>query len=182
MIQRIGSALQTLHENHIYHLDVKPENIIYESNDAHAPMKLTDFGCSLLADHFNRDTKWRRGRRMTHSEIVGTAGFMAPEVISRCQYTDKADVFSLGVTLFILLMGYAPFASDNARELLYKTVNERIEYNPRDWSAVSEDALLLVKNMLAKNPEERLSMKEVLAFPWVKNAPPTVGDGVWGDV
>ena len=74
------------------------------------------------------------------------------------------------------------YTRDNARELLYKTVNERIEYNPRDWSAVSEDALLLVKNMLAKNPEERLSIKEVLAFPWVKNAPPTVGNGVWGDV
>lgn len=57
VIRRIGGALETLHENHIYHLDVKPENIIYESNDAHAPMKLTDFGCSLLADHFNRDTK-----------------------------------------------------------------------------------------------------------------------------
>ncbi|OAO17030.1 calcium-dependent protein kinase [Blastocystis sp. ATCC 50177/Nand II] len=163
VIRRIGGALETLHENHIYHLDVKPENIIYESNDAHAPMKLTDFGCSLLADHFNRDT----------NEIVGTAGFMAPEVISRCEYSDKADVFSLGVTLFILLMGYAPFACEDAKELLRKTVNERIEYDPRDWDAVSEDALLLVKNMLAKNPEERLSMREVLAFPWVTNPPPT---------
>ena len=62
-----------------------------------------------------------------------------------------------------------------AKELLRKTVNERIEYDPRDWDAVSEDALLLVKNMLAKNPEERLSMREVLAFPWVTNPPPTVG-------
>ena len=41
----------------IYHLDVKPENIIYESNDIHSPMKLTDFGCSLLADHYNKETK-----------------------------------------------------------------------------------------------------------------------------
>lgn len=112
---------------------------------------------------------------MMGSEIVGTAGFMAPEVISRCEYSDKADVFSLGVTLFILLMGYAPFACEDAKELLRKTVNERIEYDPRDWDAVSEDALLLVKNMLAKNPEERLSMREVLAFPWVTNPPPTVG-------
>ena len=57
MIQRIGSALQTLHENHIYHLDVKPENIIYESNDNHAPMKLADFGCSLQAESLSRDVK-----------------------------------------------------------------------------------------------------------------------------
>lgn len=84
-------------------------------------------------------------------------------------------MFSLGVTLFILLMGYAPFACEDAKELLHKTVNERIEYDPQDWSTVSEDALLLVKNMLAKSPEERLSMHEVLTFPWVNNPPPTVG-------
>lgn len=83
MIRRIGSALEELHKEHIFHLDVKPENIIYESNDSHSPMKLADFGCSLLMDRFNRDTKcvmpWRK---VMGSEIVGTAGFMAPEVIS----------------------------------------------------------------------------------------------------
>ena len=47
VIRRIGSALQALHKEGIYHLDVKPENIIYESNDNHSPMKLADFGCSL---------------------------------------------------------------------------------------------------------------------------------------
>ena len=161
VIRRIGTALKELHDQHIFHLDVKPENIIYESNDSHSPMKLADFGCSLLADHFNRDT----------NEIVGTAGFMAPEVISKCDYTEKADVYSLGVTLFIMLMGYPPFSSDSAPDLLHRTVHDRIEYNPSDWETVSEDALLLVKNMLAKNPQERLSIREVLSFPWVTNPP-----------
>ena len=65
MVRRIGSALEELHKEHIFHLDVKPENIIYEANDSHSPMKLADFGCSLLMDRFNRDTKCvtRRGRR-----------------------------------------------------------------------------------------------------------------------
>lgn len=58
VIRRIGSALSALHSKHIYHLDVKPENIIYESNDNHSPMKLADFGCSLQADYLNTDTKW----------------------------------------------------------------------------------------------------------------------------
>ena len=57
VLAQIGSALLWMHNRGYAHMDVKPENIIYESNDAHAPMKLTDFGCSLLADHFNRDTK-----------------------------------------------------------------------------------------------------------------------------
>lgn len=73
-----------------------------------------------------------------------------------------------------MLMGYPPFQSDNATDLLHMTVYDRIQYNQDDWSTVSSDALLLVKNMLAKNPEERLSIKEVLDFPWVKNPPSSV--------
>lgn len=66
-------------------------------------------------------------------------------------------------------MGYPPFKGNSSEELLHKTVNNRIEYNEEDWEGVSADALLLVKNMLAKNPEERLSIEEVLSFPWVSN-------------
>ena len=71
MIRRIGGALETLHENHIYHLDVKPENVIYECNDQRSTMKLADFGCCLEGE-----TEVYYG-----SEMVGTVGFMAPEVI-----------------------------------------------------------------------------------------------------
>ena len=59
-------------------------------------------------------------------------------------------------------------------ELLEMTCSERVRYDEEDWSSVSEDALLLVKNMLAKNPEERLSMEEVLDFGWVNHPPSSV--------
>ena len=71
-------------------------------------------------------------------------------------------------------MGYSPFQGETATELLRQTVSDRIEYIESDWSVVSSDAMLLVKNMLAKNPEERLSIDEVLSFPWVMNPPPSV--------
>ena len=57
IIHCIAKGIHILHQKNIYHLDVKPENIIYESNDKHSAMKLTDFGCSLLVEHLNRDTK-----------------------------------------------------------------------------------------------------------------------------
>ena len=83
-------------------------------------------------------------------------------------------MYSLGVTLFILSMGYSPFQGETATELLRQTVSDRVEYIESDWSVVSSDAMILVKNMLAKNPEERLSIEEVLSFPWVMNPPPSV--------
>ena len=71
-------------------------------------------------------------------------------------------------------MGYPPYQSDNQMELLEMTCKERVRYDEEDWSCISEDALLLVKNMPAKNPEERLSMKEVLEFRWVNHPPSSV--------
>ena len=68
-------------------------------------------------------------------------------------------------------MGYPPFQADSPSELLNLTVSERIDYKEEDWETVSSDALLLVKNMLAKNPDERLSIEEVINFPWVNHPP-----------
>lgn len=85
-------------------------------------------------------------------------------------------MFSLGVTLFFLLMGYPPFQGASEAELMDHTVNRPVQYIAEDWAELSADALLLVKNMLAKNPEQRPSMEEVLAFDWVKH-PPSVRHG-----
>lgn len=72
-------------------------------------------------------------------------------------------------------MGYPPFQGATEAELLDQTVNHPVQYIAEDWAELSSDALLLVKNMLAKNPEQRPSMEEVLAFDWVKH-PPKVRD------
>ena len=71
MIARVGSALLALHREGVWHLDVKPETVIYECNDQRSTMKLADFGCCLEGE-----TEVYYG-----SEMVGTVGFMAPEVI-----------------------------------------------------------------------------------------------------
>lgn len=71
MIRHITRALIALHEQNIYHLDVKPENIIYVSKDPHSDMKLADFGCSMVVDHADE----------TKNEILGTIGYVAPEVL-----------------------------------------------------------------------------------------------------
>ncbi len=71
MIRHIARALQALHEKNILHLDVKPENVIYLTKDPQSDMKLADFGCCLVTDMMDMD-----------KEIVGTAGYIAPEVLT----------------------------------------------------------------------------------------------------
>lgn len=71
VVRHISRALMTLHEQNIYHLDVKPENVIYISKEPQSDMKLADFGCSMVLDYEDDSTK----------EIIGSPGYIAPEVI-----------------------------------------------------------------------------------------------------
>ena len=71
MIRHIGRALKALHDKNIYHLDVKPENVIYISNDPYSDMKLADFGCCLVLEY----------PETIEQEIVGSPGYIAPEVL-----------------------------------------------------------------------------------------------------
>ena len=73
--------------------------------------------------------------------------------------------------LYLLLMGYPPYQGTTVEEILEETVNCRVEYDEEEWGQLSSDVLLLVKNMLAKNPEERVSIDEVLSFGWLHQAP-----------
>ena len=73
--------------------------------------------------------------------------------------------------LYLLLMGYPPYQGTTVEEILEETVHHRVEYDEEEWSQLSSDALLLVKNMLAKNPDERVSIDEVLGFGWLHRAP-----------
>lgn len=71
VIRHMARALLALHEQNIYHLDVKPENVIYVSKDPYSDMKLADFGCCMIVDY----------AEMNKNEIIGSPGYIAPEVI-----------------------------------------------------------------------------------------------------
>ena len=73
--------------------------------------------------------------------------------------------------MYLLLMGYPPYRGTTVEEILEETVHCPVEYDEEEWSQLSSDVLLLVKNMLAKNPEERVSIDEVLSFGWLRRAP-----------
>ncbi|OWZ24606.1 CAMK protein kinase [Phytophthora megakarya] len=160
IMQQLVSALQALHAHNILHLDIKPENILFSSEDPDSKILLTDFGLARMIN--GKQNPLDEGKSM-----AGTIGYMAPEVISSHVYSEAADVFSAGVILFILLVGYPPFFGDSEVEILLKIARGDFTFDPQDWAHVSGSVKELVARMLEVRAQDRITIDEVLAHPWI---------------
>ena len=151
----IIDALRYLHDLGIVHRDLKPENLLYVDEKANAVIKLSDFGVSKIITNNRMSSK------------VGTPSYFAPEVLQGNGYTLAVDYWSLGVILYILLSGSAPFYEES-QELLYeKILQGTFEFPPEDWCEVSAEAMDFIRNLLEVDPSKRLSASNILAHPWV---------------
>ncbi|KAL3671592.1 hypothetical protein V7S43_003508 [Phytophthora oleae] len=169
IMRQLVSALQALHAHNILHLDIKPENILFSSEDPDSKILLTDFGLARMIN--GKQNPLDQGKSM-----AGTVGYMAPEVISSHVYSEAADVFSAGVILFILLVGYPPFFGDSEVEILLKIARGDFSFDPQDWANVSESAKELVARMLEVRAQDRITIDEVLTHPWITREADNRGD------
>ena len=157
IFQQLISAIVYCHDNGIVHRDLKPENLLYinEGDEINNPIKVIDFGLSR-----NFDPKSKMNTK------VGTAYYVAPEVLEG-NYTEKCDVWSAGVILYILLSGEPPFNGANDREI-YKAISKMIYQFPYNkWKKISKNAIDLIEKCLVPE-DKRISAKEVLEHPWFK--------------
>ncbi|CAD8165430.1 unnamed protein product [Paramecium pentaurelia] len=153
ILKGIGDALFELHQNGFVHRDIKLENIMIESKDT-LQMKLVDFG---FAEQINEDQLLSK---------AGTPGFLPPEIFKGQPYTQKGDVFSLGVVLYILAAGYPPFRGKPSQ---IQVLNQKcqINFDKHPWPDLSQDLKLLIKRMLEVKVEDRLLIGEVLDSAFV---------------
>jgi len=149
-------AVDYLHHQGIVHRDIKLENWLYDSVSDYATLKLTDFG-------FSR--RWDRREELHGS--CGSTLYMAPEVFSGC-YTEKCDMWSLGVVVYLLLCGQFPFHGATESESRGKIMT--CEYNfPTDrWDHISAHAKDFIRKLLVSNPAKRMSAAECLQHPWIQ--------------
>jgi serine/threonine protein kinase len=154
IITQLCSAIAHMHNHGIIHRDIKMENIMFESKEPTAEIKVLDFGLSK---------KFIPGMYMT--DWVGTVYTMSPQVLQGV-YTNKADCWSIGVIAFLLLCNEKPFAGKRS-EMLSKI--KRCDYNFKSpgWYNVSNEATRFVTALLTKDPTKRLSAEEALRHPWI---------------
>ena len=168
ILHGVLSGLKILHDVGIIHRDLKPENLLFKlSADKNVKpiVKIADFGLSGTLRQFDRHAK-EIGRTI----VVGTPGYVAPEVISKRFYSPACDIYSLGVVLYLMLVGYPPIAGQQKTLVLTKTINAEWGFVMSDWRSISSSSLTLVGSMLTLDVNERISINECLNFQWVLRA------------
>jgi serine/threonine protein kinase len=149
---QIADALAFCHAVGISHRDVKPENCMVTAGD---DIKITDFGLSNMNSERYGDV---------FVSVCGTPNYCAPEVLSRVKYHGPmVDVWSLGVLLYVMLVGCLPF-DDALLVDLIEHINEGTYSIPRD--VLSADAIDLIGKILVVDPERRITLAEVRMHPW----------------
>lgn len=142
---RVADALDYAHNQGVIHRDIKPANLLYSlRNDT---LKISDFGVARLTDN----------NRTKTGIVLGTPMYMSPEQLNAEDLTGHSDLFSLGVTLYELLVGEVPFKASNIAVLMTKITSEDPDpvSNRRAGVPPAVDAVLF--KALAKRPEERFA-------------------------
>ena len=97
---------------------------------------------------------------------------MAPELVKREPYTEKVDVWSLGVITYQLLSGKTPFESRNLKKIDWNIKHKQITFQTgkkENWEDISDEAKSFILKCLERDPNKRPSVRELFQHPWIKN-------------
>lgn len=151
-------AVSHLHSQSISHRDLKPENIMFSSTDEHAEIKLVDFGLAKLFSNTEESL----------NTVVGTPYYVAPEVLNE-RYGISCDMWSLGVILYMLLIGKPPFPGNSPKLIIDRVVTGMFDRENLEWGELSDTAKGLIERMLCTSSKDRLPANEALEHPWLDN-------------
>lgn len=153
-ISQIASAVKYLHSFGIFHRDIKLENILID-NTKGFKLKIIDFGlgCILGPGQFSQ-------------EAVGTLKYASPELISRIPYRETPDVWGIGVIIYIILTGRAPFYGKTDQEIANQILKKKIHIDNEKWSGVSDEAKEVVLKLLTRKPSDRMNLEGLFSHRW----------------
>ena len=165
-------AVDSIHKLDCIHRDIKPDNVLIDKN---GHIKLSDFGLAKVSDRLYENYKYENfnKNKLTHKKnysCVGTAYYVAPEVLNKSGYGKDIDWWSVGVIFFEMLVGYAPFCSEETKEVCYKVINWQKFLKIPDDIKISKEAEDLIFKMI-NNSDKRLGrsgIEEIKVHPFFK--------------
>ncbi|XP_037499169.1 ribosomal protein S6 kinase alpha-5 isoform X2 [Rhipicephalus sanguineus] len=169
IFRRLISAVNFMHCRGIVHRDLKPENLLFTDNSDNAVIKVVDFGFARLKPQDNQLMK----------TPCFTLSYAAPEVLQQARpgnnaaagYNESCDLWSLGVILYTMLSGRAPFQTPSrnvsAAALMQRIREGEFSFNGPQWEPVSDQAKDVIRGLLTVETSHRLTMNELRAHPWV---------------
>jgi len=100
---------------------------------------------------------------------VGSPYYRAPEIVNSKGYNEKCDIWSLGVILYVMLAGYPPFYTENPDDSIgldMKIKEGKFCFPSNEWNKISNQAKLLILDMLKLDPQQRPTAEEILNYEW----------------
>lgn len=157
VFKQIVEGIKYCHSKKILHRDIKLDNILLTVEGV---VKICDFGVSKIV---------KPGEQM--SEQCGTPAYIAPEILLDKGYEGFAvDIWSAGVVLYAMLYGTVPFKANNMSELQKMIIKAKFTLQ----DGISKEAKDLLRQLLEKDPTQRITIPNILAHPWIKEARDTV--------
>mmetsp|Transcript_13022 Transcript_13022/g.22375 ORF Transcript_13022/g.22375 Transcript_13022/m.22375 type:complete len:456 (+) Transcript_13022:182-1549(+) len=158
IMKQMFEGLRYLHTHRIVHRDIKPENVLCTNREWPVHVKLCDFGLAEVILEARKDE---------HDGLVGTPGYVAPEVVRRQKIGPPVDMWSAGVLLFIMLSGKMCFYGRDEIECLRKIARGLYSFPEAEWKHISEHAKSLVRGLLCVDQDKRLSAEAALYHPFI---------------
>lgn len=200
MFINIIDAIHYCHFHGIIHRDLKPENFCLTNASKHSSVKLIDFGAAIYVGNCvkrssitsvgacsadsARTSTTAPSQMLLPCDLHGTTSYAAPEMLNNEPYDTKADMWSVGVLLYIMLSGLMPY-ENNDRAALYQEIkvflcvyyvsriyvlkSRKLTFPTKYFGGVSSSAKNLLENLLCVDPSKRFSTTDVYSHPFMKD-------------
>ena len=166
VVGQLLTAILHCHNQGIVHRDIKLENILFTAPES-SRIVLIDFGLSGV-DVVRATASKRLVQKRMLDTTCGTSFYIAPEVLDG-KYDYKADLWSVGIVVYMLLTGRPPFDGPNEKAIFRKIRNGIVDFSAPVWGRISPHAETLVRNLLQGDPTKRWDAEQALQSPWFKS-------------
>jgi serine/threonine protein kinase len=156
LVKDLLHAVEYIHGRGVAHRDLKPQNLLLVTENDDTSIKICDFGFAKRV-HTPQSLFTR----------CGTPTYVAPEILKNHPHDISVDMWSVGVIIYVVLVGYPPFIDEDQKRLFEKIRHGVFEFYPEDWDPVSEDAKDLIRKCLVVDPCNRFTVSEALEHIWI---------------